>query len=414
VKLSAPQGCRTLIVGFTVPQDDIEAICRVDRFMPMQTHKLAWSVVHGLEINGGKVDLVSSQPVGTYPANPNILFGFRTWRRGNGSWNVIIPFINLICLKHLTRFLACLSIVGWWVIRTRHEQNRFILLHGVHSPFMYAALVIRQLSRVKVVTIVGDPPGVVLSGEGYFIRLLRRIDAGIIKKALRLMDGLITLTKQLAAHYAPRVPSIVLEGILYAEDYTSSENCITDPSETENHQYFSILYAGGLQYEYGVDLLLKAFSLIDDLSFRLCILGKGNLADQIQTASRADDRIVFKGFCSPSEVKQLMKKATVLINPRPSNQTFTQFSFPSKTIEYMVSGRPVISTRLPGIPDEYSNYLYYLEDESPEGLAQMLKKVCSKPAKELEEYGARARDFIINNKNCKSQGKRILDFLNTL
>ena len=411
MKLEALTEFRVLLLGFTVPDDVIERICRTDKFMPVQTHKLAWSVVRGLEAHAVVIDLISSEPVGTYPSNKQIFFKFNKWCRDNGSWNVMMPFINLIGIKHITRFFAAFILVGWWAIQTRNEHNRCILLHGVHSPFLYAALAIRQLSQVKVVTITSDPPGVALTGEVFFIRLLRRVDAGIITKALRTMDGLITLTKQLAQHYAPQVPSIVVEGILYAEDYAKESAITKIPDGSNSSSYFTILYAGGLQHEYGVDLLLKAFSLIMDTSFRLLILGKGDLAEQIKIASKTDDRIVFKGFCSQSEVKELLSDATVLINPRPSDQTFTQFSFPSKTIEYMVSGRPVISTRLAGIPDEYFSHIIPLENETPEDLCALFLRLKTIPRSYLEAIGVNARNYILKNKNEMHQGQRILKFL---
>jgi glycosyltransferase involved in cell wall biosynthesis len=224
------------------------------------------------------------------------------------------------------------------------------------------------------------------------------------------MDGLITLTNQLAKHYAPSAPSLLLEGILSGEDY-----CVLSA-----HQYscnvrtrssFNILYAGGLTAEYGVGILLKAFSYINDKDIRLWVLGKGPLSDEIQKASYRDNRIVYKGYCSQKEVIKLYQKASVLINPRPSKQSFTKFSFPSKTIEYMASGRPVISTRLPGIPEEYFKYLIPLENESPEGLSNLLMELKAMSPKELEQFGENGRYFIIQNKCEAFQGNRILRFL---
>ena len=54
------------------------------------------------------------------------------------------------------------------------------------------------------------------------------------------------------------------------------------------------------------------------------------------------------------------------------------------------------------------------ERKEAEGLAQMLKTVSSKSDQELNDFGARARDFVVNNKNYTIQGKRILEFIHTL
>lgn len=407
------QKSRILLVGFTVPNDVIERICSVDRFMPVQTHKFSWSVVRGLEANDANVDLLSAEPVGNYPSNPQIIFKHVEWKRDNASWNIMMPFVNLLGLKHITRFLACLFLTAWWLLQTRHETNRVIMLHGVHSPFMCAVLALRNIFRFNAVTIVSDPPGVSLQGEGFLIWWLRRTDTTIITKALQSMNGLVTLTHQLAKHYAPLVPSIVIEGILNA-DNLSSKDFITRINEHNNEDTFVVFYAGGVSTEYGVDLLIDAFSRINCPSFRLWICGKGEFEEQVVAASSVDSRVVYMGYRPQGEVQVLLNRATVLINPRPSKQYFTKFSFPSKTIEYMVSGRPVISTRLPGIPEDYFSFLFILDEESPKALSDLLMRLYSMPSKDLNDFGAKAKTFVLENKNEYCQGRKIYDFLKKL
>ena len=57
------------------------------------------------------------------------------------------------------------------------------------------------------------------------------------------------------------------------------------------------------------------------------------------------------GCVTNDEIVRLQCEATLLVNPRPSDKEFCKYSFPSKTIEYMASGTPVLMTKLPGVPD---------------------------------------------------------------
>ena len=107
-------------------------------------------------------------------------------------------------------------------------------------------------------------------------------------------------------------------------------------------------------------------------------------------------------------------RATLLINPRPTNEDYTQYSFPSKNMEYMASGTPVLTTKLPGMPQEYYPYVYLLEDESAEGMAKALKEILSKPAEELSQKGSETKKFVMEQKNNISQAKRLLDMLITI
>ena len=56
------------------------------------------------------------------------------------------------------------------------------------------------------------------------------------------------------------------------------------------------------------------------------------------------------------------------MNPRFTGAEYTLYSFPSKNIEYMVSGTPVITTRLAGIPDDYYPYVFVFEEEINENI----------------------------------------------
>ena len=104
-------------------------------------------------------------------------------------------------------------------------------------------------------------------------------------------------------------------------------------------------------------------------------------------------------------------QATLLVNPRPTKQQFTKYSFPSKNIEYMASGTPMLTTILPGMPKEYYDYVFLIKDESVNGLCEAISDVLALPTKEIELKGKIAKEFIMKNKNEKVQAKKILEFL---
>ena len=102
------------------------------------------------------------------------------------------------------------------------------------------------------------------------------------------------------------------------------------------------------------------------------------------------------------------------MNPRPSRESFCKYSFPSKTIEYMASGTPVLMTRLPGVPKEYFDYVYAIEEETADGICRSLIEIFGQSEAQRARFGAAARDFVKTNKSCAAQCGRILDFLDTL
>ena len=109
----------------------------------------------------------------------------------------------------------------------------------------------------------------------------------------------------------------------------------------------------------------------------------------------------------------MQQQATVLINPRSSKGEYTKYSFPSKTMEYLASGTPTIMCHLPAIPQEYDEYLYYITDESAEGIKSKLIEVCEKPQQELEEFGQKAAEFIKTQKNAFVQAQKVKEMLDS-
>ena len=78
----------------------------------------------------------------------------------------------------------------------------------------------------------------------------------------------------------------------------------------------------------------------------------------------------------------------------------------------MVSGTPMLTTILAGMPLEYHEHVYLLKDESTEGIYNKLKELLlDTPQEELRLKGQRAKEFVLKNKNNIHQSKRVIDFI---
>ena len=195
---------------------------------------------------------------------------------------------------------------------------------------------------------------------------------------------------------------IQIEGIY--ESGTVVENTPKDNEKV-------ILYTGNLSQRYGIINLLDAFAGIQDKNYRLWLRGSGDCEDEIINRAKIDKRISLIPALSRKELLKLQKKATVLINPVSPSEEFTRYFFPSKTLEYLASGTPVLMYRLSCLPKEYDEHLIYIDEDSVEGIRKKVVEVCNKPVHELKEKGQRATLFIMNNKTPKAQIKKIIDFL---
>ena len=75
----------------------------------------------------------------------------------------------------------------------------------------------------------------------------------------------------------------------------------------------------------------------------------------------------------------------------------------------MVSGTPVLTMALPGMPQEYYDKLFVCREESVSGLTQSLSDILSRSDEELSVIGQKAKEFVLREKNNEVQAGRILN-----
>lgn len=394
---------RVTLLGFTVPQAVIDEVVATDAHMPTQTHTFAWAVVGALREAGVDVTLLSAEPVTSFPGNPRAVVRGRRFRE-HGVEGRLLPFVNVSVVKHLTRWLGAVTLGTAALLRWRPDA---VLVHGVHTPFLLAGRLYRRLLGIPIVTILTDPPGVVLPTDDRLIAALKRFDRSVVRWVLRRHDGVVVLTPALAEHFAPGAPFIVMEGIAGSSDDSGSMG----PGQREVGGPAVVVYAGGLSRSYGVDRLVEAVRALPVGRARLILFGRGELDDEIRRVAADDERVDPPRFADRSEILDSYMTADVLVQPRPVEQDFVRFSFPSKLMEYLASGAPVVSTRLPGIPDDFRDHIEWAEPDDADGLRHAIERVLDLSPEERRARGDAARYFIRRTRGSRTQGRRLREFL---
>jgi len=224
-------------------------------------------------------------------------------------------------------------------------------------------------------------------------------------KILDCASHYIFLTEQMNEKLNPKHKKYrVIEGLVDIEQGLCDE-------KTDKYEKKVCLYSGSLNARYGIEMLIEAFIKSKVENSELHLYGSGDYEEQIKNICLRYPHIKYFGLVKTETVVEVQKKATLLINPRPSFEDFTKYSFPSKNMEYMLSGTPVLTTKLPGMPNEYLDFVYIIETENVDGLAQSIRNILSKTGIELDLKGAKAKEFVLLNKNNKIQAKQILDLV---
>lgn len=179
-----------------------------------------------------------------------------------------------------------------------------------------------------------------------------------------------------------------------------------------------IAYCGnGANRKDGVDLLLKSFAMISDRcpEYKLYIIGKApsNDSENYRLAEELGiiNRVVFTGIVPAAEIPQLLTNADILALARP-NSIQNTYGFPTKLGEYLLTGNPVVITKVGDIPrfliDKESALMSDCGDI--EAFADNLLWAIQNPQK-AKAIGERGRMVARENFNYLKESKKIIDFI---
>lgn len=312
------------------------------------------------------------------------------------------PMINLPLVKNLLVFIyAFFKVVLWSMWGGR--KDRVVVCDLLNLTITTAALLACKLTRTVAVAIVTDLPELMIASSRQKRTLNYKLYTTLTSKLMSKYNGYILLTEQMnEVVNSHSKPYMIMEGLVDA-------NMVTMANVLENKALERVLiYAGGVYEKYGVKKLIEAFMRLEGDDLRLHIYGPGEMVKDMPDYMEQDKRIVYLGVVENKVVVQKQLEATLLINPRASSEELAKYSFPSKNTEYLVSGTPLLTTPLPGMPEEYCQFVYMFDDESVFGMAKTLKKLLAKPRDQLHEFGRLAKEFVLTHKSNGMQAERVL------
>lgn len=317
------------------------------------------------------------------------------------------PFINFPLLRQLSLFIYCFIYVLWWGQKNR---NGAIICDILNVSISSAALFASKLTKVKNIGIVTDIPGYLVNNDKKVLvsshKLAKKLIINLNKFIMHGFGYYVFLTKQMNALVNNKNhPFIVIEGQVDI-NMSSVDNIIEN-----KHSKRICLYAGALNRLYGVHTMVEGFLKAHVPNAELHVYGSGSYGDELIKICKTHNSVKYFGVVPNEAVVKEQLRASLLINPRPSTEEYTKYSFPSKNMEYFVSGTPVLTTNLPGMPQEYKDYAFIISDETVDGIAKELGEVLSMKLEKLHLFGLQAKEFVLREKNNVIQAKKILDLL---
>lgn len=360
--------------------------------------KFSRLLVRGFIENGTETIALSNPPI-TKKYTDDLCVNYES-ELENGIIYKYIPFVNLPVLKHLCVLFYTFFYVLFWGMRNRKDKAVICDVLCISSSL--GALIASKLCGLKSVAVVTDIYEQMVGEKSTgFNAFLKDLAGALNKKFVTAFNRYVLLTEAMNEIVNPNhKPYVVMEGLCDLD--------VPDVVEVKQKSFPRVVfYAGGIESKYGLQMLVEAFKMLEYDDVELHIYGNGTYVDTLKAETLIDKRIKYFGVKSNKEIVQEELKATLLVNPRFTTEEFTKYSFPSKNMEYMVSGTPLLTTNLPGMPKDYHPYVYLFDNETVEGYADTLRCILSLSSDELQTKGKAAREYVLNNKNYIKQAAKV-------
>ncbi len=359
-------------------------------------------LIDGFNNTADDFSVLSAPFIGSFP-NAYKKARFTGFKENKSNYRYV-KFCNVWGIRNFSRAKALKKALKDF-IKSENEE-KLIVVYSVHTPFLEAAAYAKKRdNRIKICLVVPDLPQYMNLNEkkSLLYKVGKKYDIKKFNKFNNFVDYYVVLTEQMKEVLnVGEKPCTVVEGIVDQNEFDvieqKKQQIVKDETVKE------IVYAGKLNAKFGVKNLLDAFCLTENENYRLILCGKGDLFPYAEELAKKDSRIILKGQISADEAKDLMIRADLLVNPRLNNEEYTKYSFPSKTIEYLMTGNPIVAYKLDGMPEIYKDFIFTPNDDSEKSLKEKIIEVLEN---NLNKDGFREySQNISEEKICK----RIIDF----
>lgn len=286
------------------------------------------------------------------------------WSRLSKAEEVSVFYLADWDVLLVGRILGTIGMICALLRERRRNRVDLVLLYNCGLPEAIAACVLAKATGVPVVLEYEDDVHQGSDGRRSWRQYAHTLGFRAVQRALR---GVVAVSQELLAQ-VKQPNGYVLPGVL-SRDMRS----IREPCDVEECG-LRFLYAGSIQASKGVRELCDAWIIARLPGCELHIAGEGPLLAEAQAAVRGNPTIHFHGFLTRERLLELFSRAHVLVNPHRNSVAIGSI-FPFKMIEYLGTGRPVISTRMAALDGVIGSAILYTESDSPAHMAASLREM---------------------------------------
>jgi glycosyltransferase involved in cell wall biosynthesis len=271
---------------------------------------------------------------------------------------------------------------AWVSLRHARRKYDVVYVHNMPNFLVFAGL-LPKLSGAGIVLDVHDPAAELMAciRERNLPPWLRRLVDAEERVSISFSDALITVNESMRRRLSPmtRRPVTVVMNLpdpaLFAPPLT--------PRDLDSPAW--IVYSGSVAERNGLDLVVRALSLLADEcpTLRFRVLGEGPAVEPVTRLAQdlgVADRVEFRGFIPNDEIPSFVSGAAAGISPQREG-AFGALVFSMKVAEYVALGLPVICSGIATMRHYFSaDELLFFEPDSAQDLARAIRELLADPA----------------------------------
>ena len=313
---------------------------------------------------------------------------------GQSTTSVNEQFLQLRSLRlrqrraAVTRYVFEYGLFFAWsaaLVSLLHMRRRYdvVYVHNMPNFLVFAGLV-PKIGGAKIVLDVHDPAAELLASlrGGHLPAWLRLLARAEERVSLSCADAVVTVNEPMRERLSAlcRGPVTVVMNLPDTTVPAPVTAAVHDPDGWNR-----IVYSGSIAHRNGVDLVVKALSLLEGEFplLRLRIIGGGPAAESVRRLAEdlgVADRVEFAGFVTNDEVPPLVSGAAAGISPQ-RDDAFGSFVFSVKVAEYITLGLPVICSGIPTMRHYFSgDELLFFQPGRADDLARAIRELLNDPA----------------------------------
>lgn len=314
--------------------------------------------------------------------------------RGSGMLVQLVEYLAFLVLASL--------VLGWRQLRKRYAT---VQVHTLPDALVFCAFVPKLVGTPIILDVHDLLPEFFRARTGLpethpLVRLARWEE----RISVRFADHVITVTEGWRRTVSERCDTSDVSVVMnLADPEIFKPRAAHVPGEG-----FSIVYHGTLTERYGVMLLVEAVAelarSIDGVHLHL--LGDGDARPELEVLIEDLGVEAFvtmsDGMVPTREVVAAIESASVGVVPNLSN-VFTDGLLPTKLLEYVAVGIPVVAARTPMVAEYFGDdQIAYFEPGDAAGLVAVLEKLAANPDEGAELAVAAARFNDVHNWHSES------------